>query len=57
MKVTFTFTRTDAPLGQFSTGFVTLTGPPTVRLPVALRPVSVKAPATVRGTGADGGRR
>ena len=56
VKVTFTFTRTTAPLAQFSTGFVTLTGAgvPTVRLPVALRPVSVKAPATVSGTGATG---
>lgn len=52
--VTFTFTRTDAPLKAFSTGFATLTGPTTVRLPVALRPVSVSAPATVRGTGATG---
>lgn len=52
--VSFTFTRTTAPLRQFATGFVTLTGPTTVRLPVALRPVSVAAPATVRGTGASG---
>lgn len=54
VAVTFTFTRTDAPLAKFATGFVTLTGPTTVRMPVALRPVSVKAPATVAGTGADG---
>jgi hypothetical protein len=56
VTVSFTFTRTDAPLGTFSTGFVTLTGSgvPAVRLPVALRPVSVKAPATVRGTGGTG---
>jgi subtilisin family serine protease len=56
VKVAFTFTRSTAPLAQFSTGFVTLDGAgvPTVRLPVALRPVSVKAPATVRGTGATG---
>jgi len=53
-SVDFTFTRKDAPLGQFATGFVTLTGPTTVRLPVALRPVSVKADAEVRGTGASG---
>lgn len=53
-KVTFTFTRTTAPLRAFSTGFATLTGPTTVRLPVALRPVSVSAPATVRGSGATG---
>ena len=56
VMVNFTFIRTDAPLGQFSTGFATLTGTgvPTVRLPIALRAVSVKAPATVRGTGAAG---
>ncbi|GAB3023335.1 hypothetical protein GCM10011376_34500 [Nocardioides flavus (ex Wang et al. 2016)] len=52
--VSFTFTRTDAPLRTFSTGFATLTGPTTVRMPVALRPVSVSAPATLRGTGASG---
>ena len=52
--VTFTFTRTGATLGQFSTGFATLTGPTVVRLPVALRPVAVSAPAEVTGTGAPG---
>ena len=30
------FTRTTAPLGQFATGFVTLSGPTRVRIPVAL---------------------
>lgn len=54
VTVTFTFTRTDAPLAEFSTGFVTLSGPTTVRMPVALRPVSVKAPASVQGTGGTG---
>ncbi len=49
-----TFTRTNAPLGEFATGFVTLTGPTTVRIPVALRPVSVTAPTEVTGTGASG---
>ncbi len=52
--VDFTFTRTTAPLGEFAKGFVTLEGPTTVRIPVALRPVSVKAPATVQGQGAEG---
>ncbi|MCW2794679.1 S8 family serine peptidase [Nocardioides sp.] len=52
--ITFDFTRTTAPLGQFSKGYVTLTGPTTVKLPVALRPVSVKAPASVEGTGVSG---
>ncbi|RYC13743.1 S8 family serine peptidase [Nocardioides zhouii] len=50
--VTFTFTTTTATLGQFSTGFATLTGTTTVRLPIALRPVSVSAPAEVTGAGA-----
>ena len=54
VPVTITFTRTTAPLAQFAKGFVTLTGPTTVRMPVALRPVSVKAPTSVSGTGADG---
>ncbi len=52
--LTFDFARTTAPLGEFAMGWVTLTGPTTVRLPVALRPVSVKAPASVQGTGTDG---
>jgi hypothetical protein len=54
VPVAFTFTRTDAPLTQFAKGFVTLTGPTRVRMPVALRPVALKSPATVAGTGADG---
>ena len=53
-SVDFTFERTDAPLSQWAFGHVTLTGPTTVRLPVALRPVSVKAPTSVTGTGVDG---
>ena len=52
--VTFTFTRTTATLGQFSTGFATLTGPTVVRLPVALRPVAVSAPAELSAKGAPG---
>ena len=47
-------TRTDAPLAQWAKGFVTLTGPTTVRMPVALRPVSVAAPAEVSAEVADG---
>ena len=54
VPVTFTFTRTSATLTQFAKGFVTLTGPTRVRMPVALRPVALKSPATVAGTGADG---
>ncbi len=53
-KVDFTFRRTTAPLSRWAFGYVTLTGPTTVRLPVALRPVAVKAPASVAGTGTDG---
>jgi len=49
-----TFTRSTAPLAAWATGFVTLTGPEVVRMPVALRPVSVSAPAEVSGTGASG---
>ncbi|PKH41890.1 pre-peptidase C-terminal domain-containing protein [Nocardioides alpinus] len=53
--VKFTFTKNDsAVLGQFSSGFATLTGPTTLRLPVALRPVSVSAPAEVTASGAGG---
>jgi hypothetical protein len=48
------FTRTTAPIGEFTTGFVVLKGTTRVRLPVALRPVSVKAPGSVRGTRTDG---
>jgi len=54
VPVTFTFTRTTAPLAQFATGFVTLSGPTTVRMPVALRPVSVKAPGEIAGNGVSG---
>ena len=53
-SLTFDFTRTTAPLGEFTKGWVTLSGPTRVRMPVALRPVSVKAPATVEGTGTTG---
>ncbi len=52
--VSFTFTRSTAELAEWSSGFVTLTGPETVRMPVVLRPVSVAAPAEVSGTGASG---
>jgi hypothetical protein len=52
--ITFDFARTSAQLGAFSMGYVTLTGPTTVKLPVALRPVSVKAPASVEGSGVSG---
>lgn len=53
-ELTATFTRTTAPLGEFAQGHITLTGPTTLRIPVALRPVSVAAPLAVEGTGTDG---
>ncbi len=54
VPVTFTFTRTGAPFDAYAKGFITLTGPTVVRMPVALRPVALKSPASVAGTGADG---
>lgn len=55
VTVDFEFTSNDdAVLGEFSKGFVTLSGPTTVRMPVALRPVSVDAPVRADGTGTDG---
>ena len=50
-RLTVHFTRTTAPLLRFSTGFLVLDGPTRVRLPIALRPVSVAAPAEVAGSG------
>ena len=53
-SVKFWFTRTTAELATFSSGFIKLTGPTKVKIPVVLRPVSVKAPANVEGTGTEG---
>ncbi|MGJ7440036.1 S8 family peptidase [Aquipuribacter sp. MA13-6] len=53
-SVDFTFTRTDAALAEWATGFITLEGPTTVRMPVAVRPVSVAAPSEVSGAVEDG---
>lgn len=52
--LTFSFTRNDADLATFSEGFIKLTGPTTVKIPVVARPVSVKAPKNVEGIGTDG---
>jgi subtilisin family serine protease len=52
--ITFTFRRTTAPIKEYTKGWVTLTGPTTVRLPVALRPVAGTAPTSVSGSGASG---
>lgn len=54
INVKFTFTRTSAKLGSYSQGAVTLSGPTSVRLPVALKPVPVSAPTSVSGTGTTG---
>ena len=49
-----TITRTTAPLGRYTTGFITLTGPTRVRMPVAIKPLSVEAPYEVAGSGVTG---
>lgn len=52
---TVTFTRTDAPLDQFTTGALTWTsGSTVVRSPIAVQPVTIVAPAEVSGTGLTG---
>lgn len=54
-KVTLEFTaRPGTALEQWRQGFVTLTGPTTVRMPVALRPTALEAPEVVTGTGTTG---
>ncbi len=53
--VQITLSRTDAPLGQWSTGSLTWTGGANaVRSPIAVFPVPVDAPAEVSGTGTTG---
>jgi hypothetical protein len=50
-----TFTRTDAPLDQFTTGALDWTsGDTVVHSPVAIRPVTIVAPSSVSGTGTSG---
>ncbi|MCU1526016.1 MAG: serine protease [Microbacteriaceae bacterium] len=52
---TVKFTRTDAPLDAFTTGSLTWTsGSTAVRSPIAIRPVTIVAPASVSGTGTYG---
>jgi len=52
---TVTFTRTDAPLDAYATGFLTWTsGTTEVRSPVAVQPVALAAPESVAGTGITG---
>lgn len=51
---TVTFAKTSAAAEEWGTGFLTWTGPETVRSPIALYPVTVDAPADVSGTGITG---
>lgn len=51
---TVTFTKTDAAPEQWATGFLTWTGPETVRSPIAIQPVTADAPADVSGQGISG---
>ncbi|WBU36777.1 S8 family serine peptidase [Homoserinibacter sp. YIM 151385] len=56
-KVSFevTFTRTDAPLDEFGSGYLTWTSKKnSVRSPLAVRPVTIVAPDEVSGTGTTG---
>jgi hypothetical protein len=53
-SLTVRFTRTTAPIGQFSNGYLLLDGPTRVRLPISLRPVSVRAPGEISGIGTEG---
>jgi subtilisin family serine protease len=51
---TVTFSRTDAPLDTFSTGFLTWSGPTQVRSPIAVQPRTIVAPHDAEGTGVAG---
>jgi subtilisin family serine protease len=52
---TVTFTRTDAPLGDFASGQLTWSSDTTdVRIPVAVRPVALAVGAEAAGSGVDG---
>ena len=52
---TVTFTRTTAPLDAFTTGSLTWTsGTTAVRSPIAVKPVTIVAPASASGTGTYG---
>ena len=51
---TVSFTKTTAAPEVWATGFLTWTGPQTVRSPIALYPVTADAPAEVAGEGTDG---
>ena len=52
---TVTFTRTDAELNEYATGYLTwVNGDTTVRSPIAVQPVPIAAPFEVDGTGTTG---
>lgn len=51
---TVTFLRTDAPLDEFTTGYLRWTGTTDVVTPLAIRPISIGTPHQVSGTGTDG---
>ncbi|MBW9095541.1 S8 family serine peptidase [Microbacterium jejuense] len=54
-EFTVTFTTTDAPIGEWTSGSLTWTSATnTVRSPIAIQPVVVDAPKSASGTGADG---
>ncbi|CAN5331367.1 hypothetical protein BH18ACT9_BH18ACT9_09050 [soil metagenome] len=52
--VRFGFTRTTARFNRWAKGYVTLTGPTRVRMPVALRPVALAVDPEVAGDGVTG---
>ncbi len=53
-NVSLKLTRTTARLDRWSLGYLTLSGPTGVRLPIAVRPTAVAAPAEVSGSGSAG---
>ncbi|GAB2849497.1 S8 family serine peptidase [Microbacterium insulae] len=53
-QFTVTFTKTTAEAEQWATGFLTWTGPTTVRSPIAVYPVTADAPEEVAGEGISG---
>lgn len=54
-EFTVTFTKTDAAVEEWTTGFLTWTsGDTEVRSPIAIFPVTAAAPADVEGSGAEG---
>jgi subtilisin family serine protease len=54
-EFTITFERTDAPLDEFATGYLSWkSSAKTVRSPIAVQPVTIVAPDDVEGTGLSG---